>query len=73
MFNLTKQKQKWDMFAVWKCIRWVNTREEKRNHGCSRIQMTRNKYKLEIRKWFLGILTVALQIGFVTAFKINLL
>lgn len=72
MFNLAKQKQKWDMFAVWKCIRWVNTREEKRSHGCFRIQMTRNKFMLEIRIWFLGIQTVVPQMGFVTAFKTEL-
>lgn len=60
------------MFAVWKCIRRVNTREEKGSHGRLRIQMTRNKFKLEIRKWFLGIRTVAPQVGLVTAFKTDL-
>jgi len=60
------------MFAVWKCIRRVNTREEKRSHGWLRIQMTRNKFKLEIRKWFLGIRTVAPQAGCVTAFRTDL-
>lgn len=34
--------------------------------------MTRNKFRLEIRKWFLGIQTVVPQMGFVTAFKIEL-